>query len=300
MSIQVITDCQLAFWNLGRARPHIEDARQRLEQAELNPARADAIPYTTALRRAADNITGTRTGLSFKAFRRRNDETGQDSQPRVQIDRELADNAGIRRERVGVYGLDVANQLVALPDSCQETLARLQQAYGTALQFYTGADISAVIMAILKKDGLGVYSPRKAGGVYFVPCRSFELLDRLESWCRGLGVRFLRYGVPDTADQRAEIAEAIHGCFSDALDAHQAAIDAYTDATRPGCIENRQEMITATVNEIAAVRNFLTDANRDDLRARVQAMREACERALQVARSGPDQQRPRGRRIATR
>jgi hypothetical protein len=115
-----------------------------------------------------------------------------------------------------------------------ETLDRLQEGFRQTSVTYTWADVSKVIQAILTKDGLGAYSPRKAGGVYFAPVNpaATDLLDRIERFATALGVRFLRYQVPDTDAQRAEIADAISAGVMVEINAHADAIGGYSE--KPG------------------------------------------------------------------
>jgi hypothetical protein len=162
----------------------------------------------------------------------------------AQMDLERQEGGGLERRRLAIYQLqDGEVRLVEGTD--QDGLCNH---YAAARNTYTWADVSKVIQSILLKDGLGAYSPRKNGGVYFIPVKpeAVDLLDRIEGFASSLGVRFLRYQIPDTDAQRHEIADAIAHFFEEELAAHETAISTYTQETRPGVVQNRRQALAQT------------------------------------------------------
>lgn len=292
---QVLRNVELVMWSLGNEKPAFSTVRAHLESTGLNQERAAEVPESTAFRRAADSIAGANSGRTHRIFNAKKGE--QETDLRCQVSREVPDgDGGITWEKIGVYQLRESG-VDPINGACRETLFNLREAYAQSSTHYTGADISKVIQNILTTDGMGIYSPRKAGGVYFAPVSTGDLLDRVERFASSLGVRFLRYSVPDTDAQRLEIAEAIAGALHAELLEHGEAIAAYNPATKPGIVSNRREAIQQTAQNIERLALYIAP-QLANLRAVVQDMLARCAAAAQAAQEGAEAARPRGRRIA--
>jgi hypothetical protein len=236
---QPLGNIYLVFWNLGvKDQPTVSDVRDRLSACNLVRERAADVPATTALRRAADSLRSKE--IEAKTF-----TSKLTNRPRVQIDAISEDEGRLRRNFVGQYELDEQDFPVHVSG---KELDVFLPAFESALTHYTGADISKAIQAILEEDGLGAFSPRKGGGVYFVPVKpdAADLLERIARFADSVQVRFLTYTVPDTAAQRAEIADAIANSYLAEIQAHGEAIAAYNLDTKPGIVSNRKESLELT------------------------------------------------------
>jgi len=258
---EILRNVELVLWNLPDGeetdKPHVDTVRAALVDTRLPATRATDVPPGTAFRRALDVIRDKQTLV--RPFERARPGS-EEKQLCAQVDRESQDSEGLSRRRIGVYALG-SDGPVGTNDDCLETLDRLQEGFRQTSVTYTWADVSKVIQTILTKDGLGAYSPRKAGGVYFAPVNpnAIDLLDRIERFATALGVRFLRYQVPDTDAQRAEIADAISAGVMADLSAHADAIGGYSTDTRQGIVENRRERLEATATLIDRLRPLLGD-----------------------------------------
>lgn len=240
----------LALWNLDvKDPPHVDAVRAELRAAGLSEERAADVPPTTAFQRAA---SATRTKeLDAKTFTSK--ESGR---PRCQFESITETDGRLQRRFIGQYELaedtDTPRAVNGTPPD------EFRASFDQAKTHYTGADISKVIQAILTTDGLGAYSPRKNGGVYFVPVKADapDMLERIARFADALSVRFLTYTIPDVAAQKAEIADAICTAYAEQIDAHSEAIATYTTETRPGIIVNRREAIQETYSAMGKLREL--------------------------------------------
>lgn len=276
--MSVLANVELVMWSPQEKTdpPLIRAVRQALRDGEFPEQRAGDIPVSTAFRRAVKALETKETKVTV----------WHNGMLHAQLDQLVPEGERIHREFVTRISLDEKSGAITghLPD-----LPAFQERY-------TWADVSMVVQAVLKEDGLGAYTPRRAGGVYFVPVTSRDLLDRLESVCRWIGLNLLRYQVPDTSAQRSEIADAVAASLVTEADLHNQALAAYSEETRAGVVNNRREAIAATValvnrllphlvNRAQPLLDFLAQLDQQavNLIARIEAYRPAA----------------RGRRIVT-
>ena len=244
-----LPNVSLVFWNLDvKDQPHVNTVREQLRANNLPEERAADIPPSTAFRRAADSLRSKT--LEAKCF-----TSKESNRPRAQFDDLTEEDGKLRRKFLAQFELDEDET----PRHLSGTPLDFDAAFDAASTTYTGADISKVIQAILTNDGLGAYSPRKNGGVYFVPVapHASDLLQRIERFAASLSVRFLIYSIPDTDAQRAEIADAVCSAFGEEIDAHASASAEYTTETRPGVISNRREAIQSTYAAMQRLRHLM-------------------------------------------
>lgn len=259
MSDSTLQGVELALWNMPPAkeqefRPSIESTRRMLRDAEIPDRYAEDIPDTTAFRRAADQCRAP--DIEARCFKH------DDGNLYVQID-QLApesdsESARLRRTTKGVWKHTLAGPVrVRGYDSATNEMLTLE--YDTAKSTYEYADIGRMLMQILIKEGLGIYSPRKAGGIYFVPtdaaCRN--LLNRVELFCQSMHVDLLRYAVPDTEAQRHAIGDAIAAGISVDVAAHKESIEAYSVTTRPESFANRRNLMAQTAQLLIRLSTYL-------------------------------------------
>lgn len=239
---------KLVMWNTPLAkevafRPTIEATRRKLRESDLPDTYADDISDTTAFRRAADQCRAP--DIQSRCFK------GADGELYVQIDKLTpesdAESAKLRQTNKGVWKHSVNGpQRVRGFDQQTDDLLTLE--YNTAKTTYEYSDIGRMLMQIITKEGLGIYSPRRAGGVYFVPTDDscLTLIDRLNTFCNSLDVRLLVYSIPDTETQRHEIAEAIAAGIAVEVAQHREAIEAYQPMTRMETFANRRFLMSQT------------------------------------------------------
>jgi tRNA(Ser,Leu) C12 N-acetylase TAN1 len=259
MTSTALKDIYLVFWNLDvKELPSVADVRDGLTRNSLAPERAGDISASTAMRRAAESIRDKTS--EAKTFTSR-----ETNRTRTQIDSIEEQDGRLRRSFVGQYEVD--------DDDCPQhiagrPLADFIPAFDHAKSHYSGADLSKVVQAILEKDGLGAFSPKKYGGVYFVPVKpeAADLLDRIARFTETFGVRFLTYTIPDTSAQREEIAEAIANTYADQIAEHASAIASYTVDTLTFVFTNRHEAIKATEKGMAKLQNLMNGRYAESVR----------------------------------
>ena len=293
----MLSNCELTFWNSERTDPPTVDAvRSHLSANGLNPQRAPDVSESTAFRRACDSFRSKE--LTVRPFVRK-----ADSVLCCQFDKEIQDEGRLSRQLIAVHSLVVGEIAVTIECDRGTHVYGIEEAYMVARNHYTSNDVSKVIQAILDKDGLGAYTPKKNGGVYFVPVKpeAADLLTRIERFASALSVRFLRYQIPDTGVQREEIADAIGQSFADEITTHAEAIAEYSDGTKLGVIENRRTAIQATdasMNRLRTLMGGRYNHCRDQMRELLLQLAEV-EKAIVASQNESANQipEPAGRRI---
>lgn len=250
---------ELILWNMPDAkdvaeRPTIEQTRNALDDQRIPSGYAEDIADTTAFRRAAAQCR--QTDMESRCFK------GADGELYCQIDRlkpeSDSESARLVRTLNGVWRHTVSGpKRVRGYDS--ETHAVLTLEYERAKATYEYGDIGRMLQVILTIEGIGVYSPRKAGGIYFAPtdAQCADLLDRVERFCLTLGIRFLRYTVPDSEHHRHEVGEAIAAGLAVDIAAHREAVEAYSVDTRPEAFNNRRGLMLQSAALIGRLRQYL-------------------------------------------
>jgi hypothetical protein len=229
--------------------PTVATVRAQLATHGLNAERAADIPDSTAFQRAAAEMKTKE--IDVKVF-----TSKETDRPRAQFDALTEDGGRLKRSFIGQYELseegEVSTTAGAPPVDFPDAFRRAQTTY-------VGADIGKVIQEILAKDALGAYTPRKGGAIYFVPVKpeAADLLERVKSFAESIGDGFRCYSVPDTAADRADIADAIATHFLDQIGAHAEAIAAYNEDTRGGIIENRRASIQQTYESMGKLRHIM-------------------------------------------
>jgi hypothetical protein len=229
----------------GQEPPTVNLTRLALEQYQFPPERAADIPGTTAFRRAVRALESDTYKTVCWHDKRTGATYGQMDELKPDADRMTRHRiAGWKHTTDEDTGADVieGNPL---------------EGFEQAKRVYSWADVTKVIQNVLTEDGLGAFTPRRAGGIYFVPIRSKSLLDQLCAFCSAVGVNLLRYDIPDTAGQRAEIADAIVASITADLDQHAEAIAAYDTETRLGVVENRRASVQQTAQLLSRLAHLI-------------------------------------------
>ena len=228
--MSVLSNVELVMWSpvQGAEPPLVAVVRDSLIDGGFNADRAGDVADTTAFRRAVKELE-THKHLRTTVW--------SNGTLHAQLDRLVESDGRIRREYVTGWTMNASGNVDGT-----EPLNLLPHKVR-----YTWADVSGVIQAILMKDGLGAYTPRRAGGIYFVPVVSRDMLDRLEAALRAVNLNLLRYQVPDTTAQREEVRDAITGSLANDVTEHGQAIAGYSiESTRAGVVANRREAIAAS------------------------------------------------------
>ena len=279
--MSAISGVELVMWSPARSQdpPRVTEVVDALTAQGFPADRAQAVPEETAFRRAVG--THERGADPKKGENPLKATFWTNGTLHGQIDELLKEPEHIRRKTIATWRLTDNG-------ACLATSGDLHVQIGPFKEVYTWSDVSKVIQAVLQKDGLGAYTPKKSGGVYFVPVASVDLLDKLENAAGAIGLNFLRFQIPDTAAGRAEVADAIYSNLQSTIDEHAAAIAEYkTDVTRAGVVRNRIDAMAETKKLIKRVASHLQGKG-DELTARVDALTEACTKQAEMI----DQYRP--------
>lgn len=249
--VQVMTNVELCLWNAGEGDPpSVRSVRDALERAGLSTTHAEDIPTTTAFRRACDSLR--KKDRLIRVFKK-------DGDLHAQFDNEMLTGNKLQRTVMGVYRCHPTNRILGInTDDDQDLESELQGNFNISLYTYEWGDVSTVIQSVISKCGLGAYSPRKSGGIYFIPANPDRpaLLDQIERFCEYVDIRFLRYVVPDTETQRSEIMDAVSAGIEQDVIAHETAIAEYTDASS-AILEKRKNAIDSSLHLLRKLQGLL-------------------------------------------
>jgi hypothetical protein len=275
MASSNIENVELVMWSQIGKPPIVTDVRMKLVRFNYKPDYAEDIPDTTSFRRAACEFQSKDMKVTIWT---------KDEAIFGQLDKLEPDEKTKRVKRIWQASwemvFDAEKKGFVTADSGGEFRVKVTEAKNR----YVWGDVSAIIQRILKEDGLGAYSLRKAGAVYVVPTTSKYQLDNLEAFCDAVGLKFLRYKVPDTLAQKMEIASAISDALDAECDAHLTAIEAYANETKPGHIENRLTALESTRALVVRLNEYL-GAKAATLNERLDALKNQTEAKLQAAQS---------------
>ena len=274
------------------AHPSTSDVRIALSQSGISDAYAKPIQAVTAFRRAAESLKAKDRLVRVYASKL----TGRLN---CQVDSLEQSDGSLVNHMVTSFELVEDEPAIILTNySTSDSYRLLDDSFRDALTHYTWADVSKLIRDILIKDGLGVYSPRKNGGIYFVPTTdndgvSSSLLDKLSTFAGLIGIRLLRYTVPNDSAQKAEVSEAICAGLNEEVSIHEDAIAAYSDNPRSDAIKQRIEAIIVTTQLISRISHLIEDGGE----LVIQRLAATSNRLTDILNAKASIQ-PRGRRIS--
>lgn len=119
----------------------------------------------------------------------------------------------------------------------------------------TSADVARIFMKTFESTN-GIYPVRRAGGCYFVPIASQDLIERFEKFMEAIGGSLRRIQIPGGAVNLKTMAEAVVDGTRTAIEEYRAAIEDYSETTAPGVISNRVNAILELRQRKMALRHF--------------------------------------------
>ena len=271
MSAALLPHVEVIMWNLGNGSPpSVSHVRQSLEANGLDVSRLSDIANSTAFRRAAVELRSDDVSTTLFTKKHVVGSVEFDTVA-VQVDRSRHYSESSQRlesDKAGVYLLDDRSEdeeVHILPctwDSCPLILSELRSSYVSFRHNCQWGDLSTVLNAILKKDGMGTYSPRKAGGVYFCPLNQTlpDLMDRVEQFSIETGVSLVRLGVPDTGAARRMVRDSIADAMLVELRDHKSAIENYSEDTRSNTFVDRRASMAGTLSAVYRMESLLGDS----------------------------------------
>jgi len=270
MTVESLVGVELVMTTTTSCEPPPVSVVGGLLQRSDIPARyAVPIPTSTAFRRAADSIRNKDTLVRVYTEK----HTGTLC---CQVDLQLQSGGVLDQRLVGTYKLtpDGIRCVNCTDMAGSHSSGWFEFKYADYLNNYSWGDISKMIRDILIKDGLGVYSPRKSGGIYFVPDTD-TLLDKLSEFSDAVGIRLLRYTVPDTAAQRAEVSEAISAGIASEVQAHSDAVDAYKGIGGIGT--SRLDALQSTLSLVRKLGHLMVDGGDSHIDRLIEVMNRVAE-----------------------
>lgn len=172
----------------------------------------------------------------------------------------------------------IACDLPGLATLAQEELDRATDAR-------SGADVTRVIQKLFERHA-DLFPVRPQGGVYFVPERHAEFVDRVQAMLGRLNGQILRFPVPaGTGEGDRSVRASVAAGLAAVIDDHRRAVARFGEDTRDGTLDRAADKIRATrfkveayaellAGEKARLDRALADA-RDELRAKVEALAAA-------------------------
>lgn len=251
---QVLDNSDLVYWNYPEKtdQPRIVAVRDKVNETGLWTSDLPDITPEKAFRRASILMRDKTTDTEVFAFK--------DDGLYVQLDRVVVDDRDpqLNRTLSGVWKHKLTGP--EQTNGYDYTLTEeLRVSYEHALTSYSWADLGTFLKTTFDKRGLGLHALRDGGCVYTAPisdgCR--ELLDKVESFCKGLGIAFLRWQTPNTEEHKDEIRRAIARTMRLEIDEHEEAVNAYTEHTRPETFSGRRQLMNVTTQRLIRLHGHL-------------------------------------------
>jgi hypothetical protein len=139
-------------------------------------------------------------------------------------------------------------------------LATLAQEYlDQAMEYRHGADITRVIQKLFERQA-DLFPIRDQGGVYFVPIRFQDFVDRVQRLVSAVGGRLARFPVPiGTAEGDRSVKEAVAEGLSSLIAEHRAAVATFGDDTREATIKRAVERVRQTRFKLESYADLLAE-----------------------------------------
>ncbi len=155
-----------------------------------------------------------------------------------------------------------------------------QEELDRAIDARTGADVTRVIQKLFERHA-DLFPVRPQGGVYFVPDRHADFVDRVQVMLGRLNGQILRFPVPaGTAEGDRSVRESVAAGLAAVVDEHRKAVAQFGADTRDATLARAAEKIRQTQYKVSAYAEYLADekgrldralaAARDELRAKVE------------------------------
>lgn len=248
----------LVVWNLPQTKTTFAAVAAALTEAGLDEAEARAKLPQNVLRKVLRKLDTNKL-----VDRVASDE----SSVSYQVSRKLRVDDGLEYERDVVVSLSKSDATVSCPDD-PERGQEIQRLVNESCGERSGGDIITIGDRIFRKANVDKERWREAGGVYYFPARSFEIVDKVERFYALLGVRMSRMPIPK-GDPRAEseVNQLVVAGNERRISELRASIQELTIDNRPDTFERRAEqirhrrlMIECSVELMAAERQRLLDA----------------------------------------
>ena len=168
-----------------------------------------------------------------------------------------------------------------------------QEELDRCLDARSGADVTRVIQKLFDRHA-DLFPVRPQGGVYFVPDRHAEFVDRVQAMLGRLNGQILRFPVPaGTAEGDRSVRDAVAAGLAALVDEHRKAVDQFGSDTRGDTLTRAAERIRATQFKVQSYAEYLLDekakldrelgAARDELRLKVARLAEPTPTATATA-----------------
>lgn len=235
--------------------------RKALEDAGLDPKLCRDIATPKALRRAVQKLRQTKIvgevedtedRLVFQFSRATKQTVANGSLPWATIDGE-----GLSYEGEGRVVLD--KHTGDLDGDNKEMVQQVAQMLDEALATRKTQDVTSIAHKIFKQHA-DLFPIKAAGGAYFVPARHLGLVDAVEKFLAGVGVKLARYPIAKgyvTGD--TTVRDAIDSGITAMVEDHLASIDRFSPATRDSTMDAEIEGIKLTRFKIECYIEYLTE-----------------------------------------
>lgn len=178
--------------------------------------------------------------------------------------RELA-NKEWKYSKDTVLILNTATGKVECKDKKLESFA--QRVLDKAIVDRTTADVTKIIQKLFDAEA-DLFPLRDQGGVYFVPEKFNQFVDKIKMFVQKLGGRVNRFPVPaDTKDGNQSVQDAVVNGLTLIVDEHEQAIEEFDVNTRSDTLERMAKKIRDSRTKVEAYANYLQDRAQEMLDA---------------------------------
>ena len=117
--------------------------------------------------------------------------------------------------------------------------------------------MTRAIQRLFERDA-DLFPIRDKGGVYFVPERHADFVDKIDRLVKGLDGSLRRFPVPaGTPHGDRSVKESIAGGIASLIDEHRQAVEGFGSDTRADTLERAAERIRVTRHKLSAYAEYL-------------------------------------------
>jgi hypothetical protein len=242
---------ELVCWSCNGVKVTYHQVLAALKQAELDQNVARKLLPRNAFKRACKSLAQNRVIREVKelstsaelVFQFTSEIKGDDQKFRYEIEDLVKINRETGRIECGTVNL-------------QE---RAQSLLDDAIEGRTGSDVTRIIQRLFEQNA-DLFPARDRGGMYFVPIAFHEFLDKVKMFMSKMGGKLDRWPIPaGMVESRASVKDSITAGLDQCIQDHFAAIDLFSESTRPDTYARHEQNIETTRFKLEAYQALLDD-----------------------------------------
>lgn len=242
---------ELVCWSCNGVKVTYHQVLAALKQADLDQNVARKLLPRNAFKRACKSLAQNRVIREVKelssgvelVFQFTSEIKGDDQKFRYEIEDLVKINRETGRIECGTVNL-------------QE---RAQALLDDAIEGRTGSDVTRIIQRLFEQNA-DLFPVRDRGGIYFVPIAFREFVNKIQVFMGKMNGTLDRWPIPaGMVESRVSVKDSITAGLDKCIQDHFAAIDLFSESTRPDTYARHEASIEMTRFKLEAYQALLDD-----------------------------------------